>query len=285
MRFDWALCLVTLLTAASAAGIDPRRHVERIDSNTYTEEQDLYKRRGGGGGGGRGGGSGGGSRGSGSSGGGNRGGSGGGGSGGGGRPPPNARPNSNQGGTSRAGSGPQPNYGGGRYYGGGARRPYAAGAAIGGLAAFALLPIAALAFWPGTWYGPAYGYRYGAQNRDDDMYEYYNITTDEDEKRSILCACQDDQVCGCEPNDELMEELIGNGSYAALNKTIINVGSENGTDYFLLNGTLPKGTTLEDPDADEQSDDDDAGAGYKALLEALGFWPATAAVACAVFLA
>lgn len=81
MRFDWALCLVTLLTAASAAGIDPRRHVERIDSNAPSDEQDLYKRRGGGGGGSRGGG-GGGSRGGGSSG----GGSGGGGSGGGGRP-------------------------------------------------------------------------------------------------------------------------------------------------------------------------------------------------------
>jgi hypothetical protein len=117
------------------------------------------------------------------------------------------------------------------------------------------------------------------------MYEYYNITTDEDEKRSILCACQEDQVCSCEPNDDVMKELVGNGSYAALNKTIINVGSENGTDYFLINGTLPQGTTLRDPDAEEQTDDDDAAGSMRNLLEALGFWPATAAVACVVFLA
>ncbi|KAK0391686.1 hypothetical protein NLU13_1185 [Sarocladium strictum] len=285
MRLDWALCLLTLLTATSAAGIDPRRHAERIDPRAQTDEQDLYKRRGGGGSGGRGGGSsgGGGSAGGGSSGGGNRGGSGGGTGGG---SSSGGRPGSNQGGTSRAGSGPQPAFGGGRFYGGGARRPYAAGAAgAAGLAAFALFPIAALAFWPGTWYGPAYGYRYGAQNRDDDMYEYYNITTDKKELRQILCACQEDSVCSCEPNDEVMKDLVGNGSYAALNKTIINVGRENGTNYFLLNGTLPPGTTLRDPDADEQSDQGGAAGSMRNVLEALGFWPAVATVACVVFMA
>lgn len=133
-------------------------------------------------------------------------------------------------------------------------------------------------------------YRYGSEDSDNNTYEYYNITTDEDEERTILCGCAEEAVCGCDPNDEVMKELIGNGSYAALNKTIINVARENGTDYFLVNGTLPDGTTLRDPDAaDEQNDDDDdddegAANSLRGLAEALGFWPAAAAVGCAILL-
>lgn len=129
-------------------------------------------------------------------------------------------------------------------------------------------------------------YRYGREDNDSDntTYTYYNITTDEQEERDILCGCADGADCGCEPNDDVMEELVGNGSYAALNKTIINVGSENGTDYFLINGTLPEGTELAGQDEDEE-DSEDAGNSMRGLVEALGFWPATAAVACAVFLA
>ncbi|KAH8173821.1 conserved glycine-rich protein [Sarocladium implicatum] len=287
MRFDSVFYLCTLLTAVAAAGIEPR-HVVRIEAESASSEQDLYKRRGGGGGGGRGGGGGGGGRGGSSGGsrggssGGSRGGSGG--SGGGGS---SSRP-SNAGGASRSGSGPQPNYGGGRFYGGGARTPYTSGGrSPSNIAPFALLGVGALAFWPGYWYGSAHIYRYGREGSDNNTYEYYNITTDKDEERTILCACAVDEVCGCDPNDDVMKELVGNGSYAALNKTIINVGRENKTDFFLINGTLPDGTTLRDPEAAEQNDDDDdegAANSLRGLVEALGFWPAAAAVGCAVLL-
>lgn len=272
MRFDWALCLFTLLTAAAAAGIEPRRLVERIDSSAQSDEHELYRRRGGGGGGGRGGGGGGGSR-TGGGGGSSRGG------GGSSSPPANARPNSNAGGTSRAGSGPQPAYGGGRFYGGGARQPYrAGGTSRAGLAPIALLGVGALAFWPGIWLTSAYMYNYPHH------YRYYNSTTDEDEEKPVMCGCAEEEVCGCDENNSTLKELIGNGSYAALNKSVVNVGTENGTDYILVNGTLPKGTTLKDEDADEQTDDEDAGAGLRNLLEALGFWPAVVAVVCTVWL-
>lgn len=190
----------------------------------------------------------------------------------------NAQPGSTVGGTSRAGSGPQPRYGG--FYGGGARTPYTAGRSRGGMAAPFILGGAALAFWPGLWLGSAYMYNYPHH------YHYHNDTTDEDENKPVICGCAEDAVCACEENNKTLAELVGNGSYAALNKSIINVAKENGTTYILINGTLPKGTTLKDENADDGGDDDDEGAsaGLRNLLEALGFWPATAAVAAIVWL-
>ena len=59
--------------------------------------------------------------------------------------------------------------------------------------------------------------------------------------------CQEYSVCGCDENDDrdYPNDLVGNGSYAALNKTLIIVSEVNNTHTraLVLNGTLPNGTT------------------------------------------
>ena len=47
---------------------------------------------------------------------------------------------------------------------------------------------------------------------------------------------------------------MGNGSYAALNKSLVTVSQVNGTRNLVLNGTLPNGTTA------PGGTDDDSGA-------------------------
>lgn len=79
-----------------------------------------------------------------------------------------------------------------------------------------------------------------------------------------------------------MKELVGNGSYAALNKSIINVGLYKDRKTFLINGTLPNGTTADGPD--EGTDSAGVGVGMKSLVEAAGMWPAVACVIAAIFL-
>ncbi|KAK5992463.1 hypothetical protein PT974_05868 [Cladobotryum mycophilum] len=290
MRSDIFLLAFTLLTTATASVIDTSRHVVRIDTISQSEEHDLFKRKGGGGGGGRGGGGGGGGGGGkgGSSGGGSSGGSRGGSSGGsssggkggssgsGSSSSGNRSPNSNTGGASRGGSGPRPTYGGGRYYGGGSATPYAAGrrSPIGGILPFALLGGAALAFWPGVWLYGAYMYPY------HHPYIFHNNTSNKNETLDVLCGCGTYDVCGCDENNNTayFDSLIGNGSYDALNKSLVNVAMVNGTNTLLINGTLPNGTTIDDPSAS-------AGVGMRTMVEMLGFWPAITAVLVTVFLA
>lgn len=261
MRIDLAVVLFTLFSSAAAQAIDGPRHIKRVDSTPNTDEHELFKRRGGGGGGGRGGG--GGSRGSGS---GSRGGSGG--SGGGSRVP--AR-------------GPQPSYAGGRYPGG-ASRPYSSGSrSPGGILPFALVG-GALAFWPGVWLYGAYMYPYSHN------YRYYNETSEEEEERPILCACSREASCGCDEDDnknatELYDQLIGNGSYEALNKSIVDVAEVNGTTTILINGTLPEDTRLPEDGDDDSSSGGDSSAAARTMIEAMGYWPAAAAVMAAVFVA
>lgn len=78
----------------------------------------------------------------------------------------------------------------------------------------------------------------------------------------VLCLCQEDYPCGCDENDDrkYLDELVGNGSYDALNKSLVNVADVNGTTTLVLNGTLPKGTT-----APGGTDDED-GAGIALAL-------------------
>ncbi|KAM0563027.1 hypothetical protein ACHAPJ_001871 [Fusarium lateritium] len=303
MRPDIAVVLFTLFTSAAASAIDGPRHIKRIESEPNADEHELYKRRGGGGGGGRGGGGGsssGGGRSGGSSGGssGSRGGSSSSGSGssrGSSSGSGSSRSGSSRGSSSRSGSsgssgsrggasrgtGPQPNFAGGRYYPGGATAPYRAG---GRSPAASILPFAlvggALAFWPGVWLYGAYMYPY------HNSYHYHNDTSDEDEERDVLCGCAKYNPCACDDNNstEYYDQLIGNGSYDALNKSIVDVAKVNGTWTILINGTLPNGTALPDDDDDSSSSDsDNAGAGLKTMAEALGWWPAVAAVMATVF--
>lgn len=175
---------------------------------------------------------------------------------------------SNSGGS--RGSGPPRSYAGGRYYGGGAATPYRAGGrSPSGILPFLLIGTA-LAFWPGVWLYGAYMYNY------ENTYRFRNETTGQDEELAVICGCSQNAVCGCdEPeDDDYLDELVGNGDYAALNKSIVNVAEVNGTMSLLINGTLPEGTTA--PSA--------AGGGFHTMLEHLGLWPAIAAVIATVFL-
>ncbi|KAM0441244.1 hypothetical protein ACHAPT_000551 [Fusarium lateritium] len=314
MRLDLTFLYLTLVTSAAASVIDPPRHVKRIDSESSANEHELFKRRGGGGGGGRGGGGGGSS----SSGGGSRGGSSSGGSSssggrsggsssgsgsgssrsGGGRSGSGSSRSgssrsswrsgssssyknvggssrsSNAGGGSRGGSGPQPNFAGGRYYPGGAVAPYKSGnrSPAAAIVPFVLIG-GALAFWPGVWLYGAYMYPYTNQ------YHFHNDTSDKDEVRNVICGCGRFEVCGCDDNNDTAyyDQLIGNGSWAALNKSIVTVAEYKGNMTILINGTLPNGTTVPEQDSP-------AGLGMRGMVEALGYWPAVAAVMATVFL-
>lgn len=79
-----------------------------------------------------------------------------------------------------------------------------------------------------------------------------------------------------------MKELVGNGTYAALNQSVINVGDYRGRKSFLVNGTLPNGTTADGPDEGSNAG---VGVGMKSLVEAAGMWPAVACVLAAILLA
>ncbi|RSL41916.1 hypothetical protein CEP53_012474 [Fusarium sp. AF-6] len=319
MRFDLAFLYLTLVTSAAASVIDPPRRIKRIESEPSANEHELFKRRGGGGGGGRGGGSSssGGSRGgsssssSGSSSSGSRSGTSSGGSGSSSGSSGSSRSGgwrsgsgssrsgssgssrssyrtgsstyknnggssrtSNVGGGSKSGSGPQPNFAGGRYYPGGAVAPYRSGnrSPGAGILPFVLVG-SALAFWPGVWLYGAYMYPYTHQ------YHFHNDTSDEDEIRDVICGCGRYEVCGCDDNNDTAyyDELIGNGSWEALNKSIVTVAEYKGNITILINGTLPNGTTVPEQDSP-------AGLGMRGMIEALGYWPAVAAVAATVFL-
>ncbi|KAA8636200.1 hypothetical protein SMACR_04995 [Sordaria macrospora] len=192
---------------------------------------------------------------------------------------PKTSPTYNAGGATRAGSGPKPAYGGGRYYGGGAARPYQPGTrSPSGIAPFALgAGIGLLAVWPAVWLYGAYMYPY------HNLHTYHNQTSDQDETRNVTCACDPYNTCGCDENTNstYIDDLIGNGSYSAMNQTLITVATVNGTDYLLINGTLPNGTTA----AGGTDDDESSAAGLQRLLEHAGWWPVVATVAATVFFA
>ncbi|KAI1034816.1 hypothetical protein LB504_004617 [Fusarium proliferatum] len=268
MRPDFAVVLFALITSTVASAVDAPRRIKRIDIERPGSgvppvyEHELYKRRGGGGGGGRGGSSGGGSKGSsgsGSRGGSSRGSSGSGssrgsGSSGSGSKGSSYRPGSSGSGGSRSSSGggsrgvgPQPSFAGGRYYPGGSSKPYKSGVSSPGRIAPFALGGAALAFWPGLWLYGAYMYPYSHP------YHYHNDTSDEDEERDVLCGCSRYEYCACDDNNstQYFDELIGNGSYDALNKSIVNVAEVNGTMTILINGTLPNDTALPDENASD----------------------------------
>lgn len=165
---------------------------------------------------------------------------------------------SNSGGSTSAGSGSPRSYGGGRYYAGGVAVPYSAGKRTpkGLTPGLLLAPAAVLLIMPGLWLYSAYPYYY------TNPYRFYNQSADNDndnDRRSlwirqtqgrneslpVVCLCQEYSVCGCEENEDqqYLDELVGNGSYAALDKSLVTVSDVNGTRTLVLNGTLPNGTT------------------------------------------
>ncbi|OTA64198.1 hypothetical protein K449DRAFT_432731 [Hypoxylon sp. EC38] len=248
--------------------------------------KDLWKRKGGGGGGGRGGnggsssGSSGGSSGGSSSGssGSSSGSSSGGRTGSGGR----GSSSSNTGGSTTTGSGVRPSYGGGTYYGGGARTPYKAGSpspsgiiplVVGGAA------LGYLGFIGASWaYGAyVYPYRY--------PYIYYNTTIQQNETKPVSCLCDYYETCGCDDNGNqtYFNSIIGDGTYANLNRSLVTV-AENETTHestIYIRGTLPNGTTS----AGGTDDPNSAGGNLVALARAAGWWPVITTAMAIAFLA
>lgn len=284
MRLSQAFTLLAVVahisaTALPEAGTKDTFRILPIDdrspdaSSLVSPDHTLEKRKGGGSSGGGGGGRGGG--GGGSSGGGRSGGSSGGSS--------RTSGISNTGGSTRAGSGPPRSFGGGGYYGGGAAVPYRSGSRTpNGLVAGALLaPAAILLLMPGIWLYSAYPYYYNnpyrfynasATNDNDDDHRRSLIkrqnTTGRNETLPVICLCAENVICGCDENTDqsYIKDLIGNGSYAALNKTLINVAQVNGTKTLILNGTLPNGTTA------PGGTDDSSAAIHLSAGKYLGYW-------------
>ncbi|KAG0652335.1 hypothetical protein D0Z07_0918 [Hyphodiscus hymeniophilus] len=203
---------------------------------------------------------------------------------------------SNTGGATRQGSGVQPSYGGGRYYGGGATSPYRSGLAspLGLSAVF--LGAGALAVYPGFWLYGAYGYNYhnpyafrnhsATNSTDNDNKSTRDIwinalverqDTGVNQTKPVTCLCAAYSECGCDDNGNttFLDALIGDGSYANLNKSVVNVADINGTSTIVLNGTLPNGTTT--------SGGTDNASGAE-LVQASGWLVMVALIGCTVFL-
>ena len=191
----------------------------------------------------------------------------------------------------------QPSYGGGRYYGGGATTPYRAGVASPlGIGAIALTA-GALAFYPGIWLYGAYAYPYSHPYtfRNHSATNSTNSTskstrdlwinalvvrqdTGVNETKPVTCLCAMYAECGCDDNGNstFLDSIIGDGSYANLNKSLVDVADINGTSTIVLNGTLPNGTTTAGGTEDAN--------GARRMIEASGYWVMIALVGCTVLL-
>jgi len=282
----------------------------RSEDVLFADVSDLWKRKGGGGGGGKGGGgssSGGSSSGSGSGSGSSSGSSGSGsGSSSSGHGSSGSSSSSSSGkgagssvsttgGRTKTGSGPAPAYGGGRYYGGGATVPYSAGGrSPSGISPF-ILGAGALTLFPALFLFGAFAYPYNhpytfrnhtapsnGTNTTDAAISARQTSSDQGvlQTKPVLCLCAQYAECGCDDtgNTTFLDQVIGNGSYAALNKSVVTVGDVNGTNTIVLNGTLPNGTTASGGTANAN-----AAAGLQALLQASGWWVMIASVGLMVF--
>jgi hypothetical protein len=98
----------------------------------------------------------------------------------------------------------------------------------------------------------------------------------------VTCLCAAYAECGCDDSDNttFLDSLIGDGSYANLNLSLVNVADVNGTSTILLNGTLPNGTTI--PGGTE--DANGAGVSMQALVQSSGYLVMVALAACTVLL-
>jgi hypothetical protein len=139
------------------------------------------------------------------------------------------------------------------------------GAGVGALVFF---PIA---FWPHGAYFYPYHQPYG----------YYNHSSGQNESKPVQCACDPEVECGCDDDGNsttVLDEMIGNGSYAALNATEVRIANNT----IFINGTLPNGTTTAGGDEDAF---DSGSEGLKFLIRNAGWWPVVATVCAAVFIA
>lgn len=79
--------------------------------------------------------------------------------------------------------------------------------------------------------------------------------------------------------------MVGNGSSADEDSTLVHIGVVNGTKTIILNGTLPNGT-----DTDNSTDNSPSGTGSASaatrdyVLENSGFWPLGVIVGATIWL-
>lgn len=83
--------------------------------------------------------------------------------------------------------------------------------------------------------------------------------------------------------------MVGNGSLADQNSTLVHIGNVNGTKTIILNGTLPNGTdtdnsTDNDTDNGTSSTPSSSGATRSYVLESAGFWLVGAIVGATIWL-
>jgi hypothetical protein len=133
-------------------------------------------------------------------------------------------------------------------------------------------------FWPGIWLHGAYMYPYYHP------YSFYNQSSGRNETKPVQCACDPTVECGCDDDNSTttLNELVGDGDYNKLNKSVITVADYNGTNTILINGTLPNGTTASGGDEDATSS---ATRGLRYMVEAAGWWPVVATVGALVWAA
>lgn len=88
--------------------------------------------------------------------------------------------------------------------------------------------------------------------------------------------------CGCDNNTNTtyLDTLVGNGSAADENGTLIHVANPNGTKTLFINGTLPNGTN----GTEDSTSSTTSGAVRQYLLENSGFWLVGAIVGATVWL-
>ncbi|KAF4634850.1 hypothetical protein G7Y89_g3260 [Cudoniella acicularis] len=283
---------------------------DEAEARDFPDRSELWKRKGGGGGGGKGGGGSSSSGSSSSSSAGKGGSSSSSSSSSSGSSASRGSSSSSVGGQTRTGSGVTPNYGGGRYYGGGATVPYSAGARspLGIPAVF--LGASLLAFYPGLWLYGAYSYPY------THPYTFHNRTARANatatttstsatatptatnaarslrldcrqsdtegvnQTKPVTCLCAVYAECGCDDsgNSTFLDSLIGDGTYANLNHTLVTVADVNGTSTIIINGTLPNGTTASGGTEDAYS------AATRSIVNSSGYWVMIALVLSTVFL-
>ena len=102
-------------------------------------------------------------------------------------------------------------------------------------------------------------------------YNYTDEKSDRNESLPVVCLCQKHSECGCDDNsNNTYYEDLFNGTQP-VNSSTVTVAEVNGTKSIYINGTLPNGTTVDDPSAEESS------AATK-LREASGYWMMAALV-------
>lgn len=164
----------------------------------------------------------------------------------------------------------RPSYGGGTYYGGGARQPYKSGTASpSGILPFVVAgaAIGYVGFLGAHFAYGAYVYPYTHH------YPYYNSTNQKNETKPVTCLCDYYETCGCDDNGNqtYFNSIVGDGSYANLNKSVVTVADNDTTheSTIYLLGTLPNGTTASGGTEDPYS----AASGLHALARAAGWLP------------